>query len=354
MIRRIPRAAHACRQLLGCRPYRLYFASSTLGAFASAVQFVAIGWLAVATGPAGWSLGVFLAVRLGVKALLTIPAGIIADRYSRPKIYAAMRVLSGAASLVAVGSLVSPAPFAVAVAAATLSAISHALDLPAHRAMMGDVQPADDLERGLSFGSGGFHIAAMSAPIVAFPLAAAFGIAVPLALSAAAFFLAAVPALRLIPLMPERAATTNRRAPDVSTALRFLVGTPVVLAMILATTVPAVVDKAVVVALPSTASNGDQSSLGFVMAAPELGAITFGFFMAAVNWRFAPWIPLVSAGGYAAGVVAASLAGFVVGVEVIAIALFLAGCAKMSLVTSALAGMQRHIPAELRGRIMSI
>jgi MFS family permease len=352
--RRIASSARAYRRLLAYAPYRLYFGSSTVGAFASAVQFLAMGWLALETGPAGWSLGVFLAVRLGVKALLTIPAGIIADHYSRPRIYAAMRVLSGAASLVAVASLASPAPFALAVAAATLAAVSHALDLPAHRAMMGEIQPADDLERGLSFGSAGFHVATMAAPIVAFPLAAAFGVAVPLAVSAAAFFVAAVPAARLVRLMPARAAAATRRRPDVSTALRFVAGTPVVLAMILATTVPAVVDKAVVVALPSTASNADHSALGFVLAAPELGAITFGFFMAAVNWRFAPWIPFVSAGGYAVGVVAASLAGFVVGIELIAVALFIAGCAKTSLITSALAGMQRHIPTELRGRIMSI
>jgi MFS family permease len=342
------------RQLLSHRPYRLYFASSGLGAFASAVQFLAIGWLAVATGPSGWALGIFLAVRLGVKALMTIPAGLLADRYPRASIYASMRIVSGSASLVAAVALFTPAPFAFAIAAATLAAISHALDLPAHRALMGEVQPREQLERGLSFGSGGFHAAAMSAPIVAFPLAASVGVTLPLLLSAAAFFLAALPAFALIPLTRQAPSPrTSKDSRGLSSAIRYLAGTPLVLALVLATTVPSIVDKAVIVALPSTAGNGDHSSLGFVMAAPELGAITFGFVLAAMNWRFAPWIPFVSAGGYAAGVVAASLAGFAVGVEMIAVALFLAGCAKTSLITSALAGMQRHIPAEMRGRIMS-
>jgi MFS family permease len=339
--------------LLAIRPYRLYFASSTLGAFASAVQFLALGWLAVATGPGGWALGAFLLARLGVKAALTLPAGIIADHYPRAGIYAAMRIASGLASLVAACAVISPEPFALAMAAAVLAAVSHALDLPAHRALMCEVQPSERLERGLSFGSGGFHIAAMSAPIVAFPLAAGVDITAPLLLSAAVFAMAAVPALRLIPLVSHLHAPSGRR-PDVSSAIRFIAATPMVLALLFATTVPSIVDKAVVVALPSTAAGGDHSMFGFVLAAPELGAITFGFVLAALNWRFAPWIPLVSAGGYAAGVAAASLAGVVVGVEMIAVALFLAGCAKTSLITSALAGLQRQIPSEMRGRIMSI
>lgn len=51
---------------------------------------------------------------------------------------------------------------------------------------------------------------------------------------------------------------------------------------------------------------------------------------------------------------ASNMTGVAIGIEAIAVALFLAGCAKTTLITSALAGMQRHVPEHLRGRIMTI
>ncbi len=352
MIRRLPLLPAGYRQLLSCRPYRLYFASSTLGAFASAVQFLAQGWLIVALAPGATALIAYLVVRLGVKALLAVPAGLIADRVPRSQIYAWMRVLAGVSSLVAVGALFSPYPVVVALVATAIAAAAHAFDLPAHRALQGEVQPPEQLERGLSFGSGGFHIASLLAPIIAFPLASWAGAGAPLMLSALVFFAAAAPAFAITPTKLIR--LPARAHQDVSSALRYLAGTPAVIALLLATTLPSLVDKAVVIALPSASSAGDHSAFGLVLAAPELGAITIGFVMAALNWRFAPWIPIVSAGGYAAGVTAASFAGLAVGIEMIAIALFLAGCAKTTLITSSFAGIQRLVPAEMRGRIMTI
>jgi hypothetical protein len=215
------------------------------------------------------------------------------------------------------------------------------------------VQPEEYLERALSFGSGGFHIAALLAPVIAFPLAAAFGAPIPLLISAGIFAVAAVPAFLITPTRCERIPAKARH--DVSAALQFVAQTPIVVALVLAMTLPSVVDKAVVVALPSQ-SGADQHSetMGFVLAAPELGAIAVGFVLAAVRWQFAPWITLVSAGAYATGIATASFVGLTAGVEAIALALFLAGCAKTTLITSALAGIQRHVPEHMRGRILTI
>jgi MFS family permease len=341
------------RSLLSIRSYRLYFLSSTLGSFASAVQFLAQGWLVLHIGPAAWALTAFLAIRIGMKSLLAVPAGLLADRIPRSTLYAWMRVGSGIGSLVSAGALLTPHPLAVALLGAGIAAASHAIDLPAHRALQGQVQPEEYLERALSFGSGGFHIAALLAPVIAFPLAAAFGAPIPLLISAGIFAVAAVPAFLITPTRCERIPAKARH--DVSAALQFVAQTPIVVALVLAMTLPSVVDKAVVVALPSQ-SGADQHSetMGFVLAAPELGAIAVGFVLAAVRWQFAPWITLVSAGAYATGIATASFVGLTAGVEAIALALFLAGCAKTTLITSALAGIQRHVPEHMRGRILTI
>jgi hypothetical protein len=124
---------------------------------------------------------------------------------------------------------------------------------------------------------------------------------------------------------------------------------------LLTITLPSVVDKAIVVALP-THANGDEhaQAMGLVLAAADVGAITIGFALAALRWQFAPWITLASAITYATGIAAASLLGIALGLEAIALALFIAGCAKATLITSALAGIQRHVPEHMRGRIMTI
>ena len=341
------------RSLLAIRSYRLYFLSSTLGSFASAVQFLAQGWLVLQIGPAAWALTAFLALRIGMKSLLAVPAGLLADRVPRSTLYAWMRVGSGVGSLVSAGALLTPHPLAVALLGAAIAAAAHAIDLPAHRALQGQVQPDEYLERALSFGTGGFHIAALLAPVVAFPLAAALGAPVPLLVSALIYAIACVPAFLITPTRCDRIPQKARH--DVSAALRFVAQTPIVVALLLATTLPSIVDKAVVITLPSQ-SGADQhaEAMGFLLAAPELGAIAVGFVLAAVRWQFAPWITLVSAGAYATGIATASLAGLALGVEAIALALFIAGCAKTTLITSALAGIQRRVPEHMRGRIMTI
>jgi hypothetical protein len=176
---------------------------------------------------------------------------------------------------------------------------------------------------------------------------------VALAVSAGIFFASSLPAFLIPPApcnrLPERAAH------EISAALRFVAQTPIVLALIVATTLPSVVDKAVAIMLPSqTGADEHAQAMGFVLAAPELGAIAIGLLLAAVRWQFAPWITLISAGAYATGIATASLVGVTAGVEAIALALFIAGCAKTTLITSALAGIQRHVPEHMRGRIMTI
>lgn len=348
----VPRWA-GYRTLLSFRSYRLYFASSTLGSFASAVQFLAQGWLMVEIGPAAWALTAFLVVRIGVKSLLAVPAGLLADRVPRSTLYAWMRVGSAVGSLVSAAALLSPFPMLVAITGVAIASAAHAIDLPAHRALQGQVQPDEYLERGLSFGTGGFHIASLLAPIAAFPLAAAFGAPLPLLVSALIFVAASIPAFLIPPKRCDR--IPERASRDVSAALRFIAQTPMVVVLLLATTLPSVVDKAIAIILPSqTGADEHARAMGFVLAAPELGAIAIGFLLAAVRWQFAPWITMISAGAYATGIATASLMGVTAGVEAIALALFLAGCAKTTLITSALAGIQRHVPEHMRGRLMTI
>jgi MFS family permease len=339
------------RRLLSYRTYRLYFLSNSTGNFGSTAQFLAQGWLMLVLAPAAWGLLAFLAVRFGAKSLLALPSGVIADRLPRTAIYAWTRVASGCASVVALGAFFLPGGIWILLGATALAAAAHAIDLPAHRALQGDVQPEDDLERGLSMTHSGADIASMMAPVIIFPLGLQFGAGAPLAISALAFFVAAVPAFRLPPAPPVHNAETGGKT-DIFAAVRFVRGAPIVLVLLLAMALPSVIDKAVAVSLPST-SAGDSRLLGFALAAPEVGGILMGFVLTALGWRFAPWIPIASAIAYTTGLIAGISLGLIFGFGLIAPALFLAGCARMALITSALAGIQRHVPHGMRGRVLT-
>ncbi|HXK32702.1 MAG TPA: MFS transporter [Dehalococcoidia bacterium] len=345
----VPRGAFDL--LLSHRPYRLYFASSSMGAFASAVEFIALGWLVVELSPGVLGVAAFFAIRFGAKVLLAVPAGLAADRYPRVTLYASMRVMSGLAALLGAGALLTAWPLEVALLAAGLSAAAHAMDLPAHRALQGDIYPRERLEQAISFGTGGFHIATLLAPIVALPLATVFGPGMPLLVAGAAFFMASMPAFRLPSTRVERVAATAKA--DVLAAVGFVARTPLVLGLLLAGCVPSVVDKCVTVMLPSSSGN-EHGAFGVVLAAPEMGAIAIGFGLAAVPWRFSPWIPAVCGAAYVASVAAVSFAGLAMGPASIGLALFAGGCAKTGLMASAMAGMQRLVPAEMRGRVMTV
>jgi MFS family permease len=344
--------AAGVRDLFSIRPYRLYFASSTIGAFASAAQFLAIGWLVVAIAPDGPAVFAYLAVQFVAKMLLAVPAGLVADRLPRASVFAWMRIASGTASLLAAGALFSSSPMFVALAAAALAAAAHAFDLPAHRALQCEVQPRVQLERGLSLGSSGFHIAALVAPIVTFPLWVSAGPETPLLISAAAFFIAAIPAFA-ITLSPVVRAEGSHAKKDVREALRFLIDSPAVLALLLISVLPPVMGKVMSIALPTSSGHEGDGSFGLVLAATEFGAIFAGLVMTTVTWRFKPWIPTASALAYG-GAIGAACVVMPVGAVAIGAALFLAGCAKTMLTSSAVAGIGSYTPAEMRGRLMTI
>jgi MFS family permease len=340
--------------LLSHRPYRLYFTSSTLGAFASTIEFLGLGWVMLSVAPSAWGIVLFLGLRLGIKSLMAAPAGIMADRLPRNAIYAWMRVACGIAALA--GAFAAAADsVTIAILAISLSAVAHAIDLPAHRALMAQVQPDDMLERGLSFGSSGFHVAALLAPVVALPLATLVGPPAPLLLAAIVFLVASLAAFRIDVegVRPDDRAPSASHLDAIATALRFVWRTPLVVLLLLATALPGVIDKTIVVMLPSV-TDAEHAAFGLVLAAPELGAIVLGLTLAGLQWRFSPWITASSAVLYAGSIAVTSSVGLEIGGIAVGAGLFVAGCAKTALITSALAGIQRTVPPHLMGRIMTV
>lgn len=322
-------------------------ASNTLTSLGSGMQLLVQGWLAIALG-GPWLLAAFAACRLAPKILLTLPAGIVSDRVPRSRILRASRWCNVAASLVALGVFVAPAPYAWLLAASVLAGIVHAFDLPSGRALLGDLIPPEDLDAAVALNGAGFHLSALAGPAVAFLIAAGPGR--PVALLASAVVLgAATLVTHMLPVLPARA---SDQSPGLALREvgRYLIATPVVLLLLLAETVPSVMNKTIALVIPSMAHGSGTVSLSLI--APEFGALAAAATLAIAPIRLGLRELAAAAGVYGVSITLASGSS---GEAVVFVTLLgFAGMAKLMLGAGALARIQEMVPMHLRGRVLAV
>jgi hypothetical protein len=112
---------------------------------------------------------------------------------------------------------------------------------------------------------------------------------------------------------------------------------------------PGIVDKLVLLLLPSVAGQGTSTS--FALLAPELGAILAACVLAAVPIRLSLPATLSLAATYA--VLLTVAIGFSGESTLLITGLALAGVAKLAFNTTSQIRMQETVPGRLRGRVFS-
>jgi MFS family permease len=328
--------------LLRRRPYGALVGSNTLTALGTNVQQLLQGWLAVEWGHSVLFLLVFGAARVLPKVALTVPAGVICDRVPRTRILLAARSLNVLASLLPLGGFVLPMPFVWLISGIALGGALHAFDLPASRAVLGDVTKRDDLFPVVALSNGGSHLAALIGPPAAYLMGPA-GFAVSAALlAAAAVITMGIPRSEPLP-------RDESHGIGVSALVRFALGAPSVTALVVLGLAPGVVDKAVVLVLPSVAHEAGIVSMALL--APEIGGMVAAVIISFASIRFGVAAITLSAIAYVVLLVVAF--GYSYESEVLISGLALAGAAKLAFFTSTQVQVQERVPAHLRGRVLS-
>jgi predicted MFS family arabinose efflux permease len=300
------------------------------------------GWLAVTWGHSPWFLIAFAAARVLPKVALTLPAGLLCDRVPRSRILIACRWLNVLASILPlVGFILAPALFWLMIAIALGGAI-HAFDLPAGRALVGDVATANDLPAVVALNNGGSHVAALVGPPAAF-LLGPFGL-----VAAAALFAVGALLTMAIPA-PARHTEVGTEKPSLGQLFAYVLSAPTMLVLLCVTIAPGIVDKLVLLLLPSVSGQGASTSLALL--APEGGAILAASILATVPVRLSVPAILSLAGGYA---VLLTLAfRFSYEPELLVAGLALAGVTKLAFNTTSQIRIQETVPGRLRGRVLS-
>ncbi|HEX5367868.1 MAG TPA: MFS transporter [Dehalococcoidia bacterium] len=337
-------------QVLTRQPQGYLISANALTALGSGVQQLIQGWLAVSWGGSPLFLIAFAAARLLPKVALTLPAGVICDRVSRVRLLTACRTLNvGASVLPLLGFVFGHGLFLLMIAIALGGAI-HAFDLPSGRALLGDVPSDEDLPSVIALNNGGSHLAALIGPPIAF-LMGPYGLLV----SSVLFGLAAL--LTALIHAPEPqchassapAAVTSGVSSGLHELLEFARGAPAVTLLLALGLAPGIVDKLVLLLLPSISHGTGATSLALL--APEAGALLAATLLATRPVRISLAGILCLAAAYSALLAIAMSLSFMP--ELLIAGLALAGVAKLAFNTTSQTRIQQAVPGGLRGRVLT-
>lgn len=270
-------------------PGVLRFAAGRFGsALAANMSATAVGWQLYERTGSKLALGVVGLVEFLPVALLAVPAGVWADRYSRVRIATAAHLLLAACTGALAWLTWSHAPVWLFYGVLALMGVGVAFRAAAVPTLLPLMVPPKDFAQANAYFSSTFELAAMAGPALGGALIAASGSAASTFLVASAAHLAFTLALATLPPVRAAEATAKvQRVRELWAGLDFILRAKPFLAAI-TLDLFAVLLAGATALLPVFAKDvlhEGPEALGWLRAAPAAGALT----MALVQTRLRPW-----------------------------------------------------------------
>jgi MFS family permease len=324
------------------------------------MQTVAVGALIVAhTGKATWAVVIAAGAFLPI-GLLSPVGGALADRIPRRAALVAGNLLAGAVAL-AIALLVaarrdSPGLLTLLV---TVQGSVSAMVGPFQQAILPDLVPPSEFLAAVSLNSAQFNLGRVVGPALAGVTIAAFGYPVAFVANAASF-LAVVAALFFVRLSPPpgraeqigllASLRLGARAARAEPGCRAAIGTIAVVALSASpfiALVPVMAHR-----LTHTGARGIASATGLLTTAQGIGAVAGALAIAPLAARFGRGRMLI--GSLAVLPPVLVLYGFAPSLTFALPALFVVGLVYISVLSGLSTVVQLRVPAELRGRVLSL
>ncbi len=346
--------AHDPYAALRGRDYRCLLAGGVLASIGSEMVAVAIGWeLVERTGSAamlGWAgLAQFLPV-----LLLALPAGQIADRHSRKRIF---QLAQTTMALTSVGlALLShlEGPIGLIFACLILAGCARAFSMPARSSLVPQVVPIELLSNAVAWNSSGFQVANVTGPALGGAVLAVLDRAAGVYWLAAACSLACV--VLVMPIQPRGSDRPrgNRSLASLLAGIQFVFRTELLLAAITLDLFAVLLGGATAL-LPifaKTILEIGPVGYGFLRASPAIGAVLIALVLAHRPPLRRPGLALVlSVAGFGAATV-----GFGLSRDPVLSFLFLGLTGALDNISVVVRGtlMQVLTPDEMRGRVAAV
>ncbi|HEX6558892.1 MAG TPA: MFS transporter [Longimicrobiales bacterium] len=350
------RARFALRALRH-RNFRLFTIGQSISLIGNWMQQLAMGWLVYRLTNSAFLLGLVAFGAQGPTFILAPFAGVLADRSNRHRIVVATQVLMMVQATVLTVLVITGAVrfWHVLVLSAFFGAVS-AFDIPARQAfLLQMVESREDLPNAIALNSSMFNGARLIGPAFAGLMIARFGEGIAF-LSNAVSYLAVIAALLAMRIPPQ--ARRHDAANLFSTlreGFRYAFDFAPIRDVLALVAVVALFGVPFTVLMPVFAVNvlhGDAKTLGLLMSATGLGALSGALYLAArENVR---GLSRVITG--AAIVFGASLAGFAISrsLGISLLLLVTAGFGMMVQMAASNTFLQTVVEDDKRGRIMSL
>jgi len=341
------------------RNFRMLWLSLTVSAVGTWMQIVALSLLVLKlTHGSAIALGE-LSLTQALAFLLSAPiAGGIADRFDKRRLLIVTQsLLMLLALLLGFATYSGAIQFWMVLAIAFLAATILSVDQPARFVLLPSLVPAEDLMNALSLQAAVFNGAAMVGPAVAGLMINWIGLAGDFFLNGASFVAVLIALMRLRPRSGGPATETRRGSliASVAEAIRSVRNDAALPAILIAYGLVLFCGPSPALLLPVFATRIlriDPTGLGLLFSALGAGTIVGALLAATIGDRIRKGYLLWA--GYLAWSIA--LAGFAISRDQLAAmaALGFVGIAQSLLSATTITLMQTHVPAPMRGRVMSL
>lgn len=332
--------------------YRNYWIALFISQLGTWMQAAAQGWLVLELTGSAERLGLVMVCQFLPSLLLSLPAGVLADRYPRRNLLlltqSAMAILAGLMALLILTDWIR---YEYVLLFAFLYGAFNAIDLPVRQAFTVELAGRERYPGAIALNSFGFNVSRVTGPAVAGLLIAELGLGWAYVLNALSFVIMLLLLLRTASQLTEPA--NGSALQQALEGLRYVWHEPLVRQVVLMVGLASLFGmnfQTLVPAYSRLVLGLDAQGYGFLMSAVGVGAVAAAV-LQALTARARPIRTLVGS-----GVLAFSLALLFLPLPPwgVAVALAICGFGMITTLVNANTTVQLRVPDRLRGRVMSV
>lgn len=344
-------------------PTRFALRSRSFGIFAAGylisqagewMTLVALNWAVLEFTGSALYLGLINACRMVPAFLLSVPAGVLADRSDRRKLLILLQAGTMLSTFCVGYLLAADSPFWPLAVVVTLRSVLMAMIIPVRNALIPNLVPESQVASAVAVDSGVRNISRIVGPAIAGILLAVMEVADVFWISACSI-VAVLLSLFVVHPESDRSAASNNMKADIQEAVVYVKNSPVVQSLLILAVVPMVFAFPYTAMMPLFAEDLLQlgpEGLGVLLSVAAAGALVGS-----------AWLSLGSETEGAGKWLVCSIIGFglflllFMTAETLitaAVLMFLVGLASATYRTISRVTLQTRVPERLRGRILSI
>ena len=341
---------------LQVRGFRFYWFSALLVAAARSMQGVVLGWLVLERTNSAFLVTVAGALNFLPMLGLGLFSGVVADRLNRRKLLIGTQIASGIASIILATLIVTNLIQTWEIMALSLAVgLAWALDWPCRQIIIADLAGEQNILNGVALDQWAFNLMSVIGSVIAGIVISTLGMGNAYYMIAAAYAFAAVSLIAIGPTKQTRASGAHNIAANIKEGIKYVINNRAILGVLLIMIVAHLTlfpFRSLLAVFARDILKTGPEGLGYLSAAPGVGAITGGLMIASLR-RSRPSVVTLAVGAVAMALLTIV---FAVSKSYLFAVLILAA---VGFATSIYGAMQSSIPLRLgepqmRGRIMGL